>query len=98
MIRHRPARVPTVTVPAAELERLQRYSGDLEVELARERARCRTALEGSEKWCHIQAERHAICFRALRDAIAFYDRVSSSRTEWTAADVKRLEEIRKLVS
>jgi hypothetical protein len=43
---------------------------------------------------------------ALRDLLAFYDRVSGHQSAearkseggWTAADVKRLEEIRKLVS
>lgn len=35
---------------------------------------------------------------ALIDALAFFDRVAASKTEWTAADVKRLAELRKLAA
>lgn len=35
---------------------------------------------------------------ALIDALAFFDRVAASKTEWTASDVKRLAEIRKLAA
>jgi hypothetical protein len=35
--------------------------------------------------------------RALVDLWAFYQRVAASKSEWTAADVRRLEEIRRQV-
>jgi hypothetical protein len=50
-----------------------------------------------------QIDQLAALNKALRDCLAFYDRVSGQASEasreggWTAADIKRLEVIRKLV-
>jgi hypothetical protein len=86
-------RIPTndlVRVSSDEIERLQKRVGELEVENARERARNESLILGTTA----HAERHEILFTALQDLLAFHDKGSS---EWTSADVHRLEEIRKLV-
>jgi hypothetical protein len=100
VIRHRPARTPTVTIPAADLERLQKRVASLEVNWARERAEL---IEVHKNFHACSRSNSAFCenlavHRAgLRDLMAFYDRASAGRTEWTWSDVKRLEEIRGMV-
>jgi phosphoribosylanthranilate isomerase len=44
----------------------------------------------------VHNQRDASLCNALRDALAFFDRVNSGKMEWTAADVQRLAKLRKL--
>lgn len=68
-------------------------TGDLRAALAEERENFAACSRSNQIFC----ERVIIIRAALRDAMAFYDRVCASRTEWTAADVKRLAELRNLM-
>lgn len=60
--------------------------------------RLEAELINSRKNLRNAVDQYVLVLQALRDALAFFDRVCGSKTEWTAADVKRLAEIRKLVS
>jgi len=91
-------------------EKIQRELEETKLQLERLRLLCvtqrmaydrmQTANEGVHKnltqGLNSHLEAWLLEHRALVDAMAFFDRVAASKSEWTAADVRRLAELRKL--
>jgi hypothetical protein len=80
---------PSVRLPRAAVEKLQS-------ELCQRNIELQAVGNALERAINAYARRHQMHYDALRDLMAYFDKVNASRGDWTVADVKRIEEIRLL--